>query len=329
MRFRRRRFLRLAAGVAALPFLAGRADADIYPSRPIHVVVGFAPAGGADVLARIVGKQLSEILHQQVIVENVTGAGGMLGASRVAKSMPDGYQVFVGSSADAINVTLYKRPLYDLRADLMPVVLIAEQPSVLLARPDFPATSLAEFVAYIRKNEASIKFASAGAGSSGHLDCVCFNAAFGLEVTHVPYRGGGAVMQDLIAGRLDYSCTIAGTAVPLIENKQVKPIAVFAPKRAPMLPDIPTAREQGFSDLEASTWFGFFVPRGTPAPVIARLHDATVEAMDTPWVQQQLLKSGSTVAAPERRSTEFLKQHVEREIERNAVPIRAIGILIE
>jgi tripartite-type tricarboxylate transporter receptor subunit TctC len=325
----RRRFFHVAASVAALPLLSRRAGADAYPTRPVHVVVGFAPGGGADVLARILGKRLSEVLQQQVIVENVSGAGGMVGASRVARSPSDGYQVFVGSTADAINVTLYKRPLYDLRADLMPVVMIAEQPTMLLARPDFPAASLQEFIAYIKKNQDSIKFASAGVGSSGHLDCVCFNAAFGVNAVHVPYRGGGAAIQDLIACRLDYVCTLTGTAIPFVESKQVKSIAVFAPERVSILPDIPTAREQGFSDLEASTWFGFFVPRGTPAPVIERLHAATSEAIDTPWVQEHLLKSGTIVAAPERRSTEFLKQHVEKEIERNAVPIRAIGLSIE
>lgn len=247
----RRRLLQIVAGLAVLPSLPRQASADVYPSRPVHVVVGFAPAGGADVLARILGKRLAEVLGQQVIVENVTGAGGMVGASRVARSEPNGYQIFVGSTADAINVSLYKRPLYDLRADLMPVVLIADQPAVLLARSDFPASNLQEFIAYIKKNEDSIKFASAGVGSSNHLDCVRFNAATGVNVTHVPYRGGGAAMQDLIAGRVDYICTLSAA------------------------------------------------------------------------------DSGTIVAPPERRSIEFLRQHVESEIERNAIPIRAIGLSIE
>ena len=152
----RRRLLQIVAGLAVLPSLPRQASADVYPSRPVHVVVGFAPAGGADVLARILGKRLAEVLGQQVIVENVTGAGGMVGASRVARSEPNGYQIFVGSTADAINVSLYKRPLYDLRADLMPVVLIADQPAVLLARSDFPASNLQEFIAYIKKKKRGL-----------------------------------------------------------------------------------------------------------------------------------------------------------------------------
>lgn len=326
----RRRFLHLAAVIATLLGFSWPTGADdTFPSRPVRMVSGFAPGGGADVLGRIIGRRLSEILQQQVIMENVTGAGGMVGASRVAKSTPDGYQMLLGSRADAINMTLYKKPLYDFRTDLMPVVLIAVQPMILLTRPDFPAANLQEFVAYAKKNQDEIKFASAGAGSSGHLDCVLFNAAIGLKVTHVPYRGGGPAMQDIVAGRVDYTCTLVPTAGPMIESGMVKPIAVFTSPRVATLPNVPTAHEQGFGDMEALTWFGFFVPTGTPTLVIRRLHDATVEALDTPWVQEQLMKVGTTVVPPERRSTEFLKQFVESEIKRNAVSIRAAGVSVE
>jgi tripartite-type tricarboxylate transporter receptor subunit TctC len=315
------------AALLALPWHA-RAE-DNYPSRPVRVVSGFAAGGGADVLGRIIARRMSEILQQQVIVENVTGAGGMVGASRVVKSAPDGYQVLLGSRADAINMALYKKPLYDFRGDLMPVVLIAVQPMILITRPDFPAANLQEFIAYTKKNQGTIKFASAGAGSTGHLDCVLFNAAMGVNVTHVPYRGGGAAMQDVISGVVDYMCTLVPTSVPAIDGKLVKPIALFTSQRAPNLPDLPTAPEQGFDGLEALTWFAFFVPKGTPEPVIRRLHDATVEAMDTPSVQQQLTKAGAAVVLPERRSPEFLRQFVETEIERNAVSIRSARLSID
>jgi tripartite-type tricarboxylate transporter receptor subunit TctC len=253
----------------------------------------------------------------------------MVGALRVAKSTPDGYQMLLGSRADAINMTLYKKPLYDFTADLMPVVLVAVQPMILLTRPDFPAANLQEFIAYAKKNQDEIKFASAGAGSTGHLDCVLFNALIGAVATHVPYRGGGAAMQDLIAGRVDYTCTLVPTAVPMIEGKLVKPIAVFTSPRVATLPDVPTAQEQGFGDMEALTWFGFFVPTGTSAGVIRRLHDATVEAMDTPSVQEQLTKAGATIVPADWRSTEFLKRFVKSEIERNAVSIRSAGVSVD
>jgi tripartite-type tricarboxylate transporter receptor subunit TctC len=264
-----------------------------------------------------------------VIIENIGGAGGMVGSARVAKAAPDGYQIVLGSRADAINQTLYKKPLYNLRTDLIPVVLIADQPMVMIARPNIPAANLQELIAYVKNNQEAVKFASAGAGSTGHLDCVRFHTAIGVKVTHVPYRGGGPAMQDLIGGRVDYICTLTATAVPQIEGKLVKPIAVFVPNRLPMLPNVPTAKEQGFADVEASTWFGFFVPKGTPAPIIRRLHDATVEAMNTPSVQEQLLKTGSLVVSPERRSTEYFKQYVVDEIVRNAAPIKATGVSIE
>ncbi len=319
------------AAIAALLLLQGTAivRAETWPSRSITMVVGFAPGGGTDVLGRIIAKRLSEVLGQQVIVENVGGAGGMVGSARVVKAAPDGYTIVLGSRADAINQTLYKKPLYDLRTDLLPVVLIADQPTVLIARPNFPATNLAELIAYVKKNQDSIKFASAGAGSTGHLDCVRFNAAIGVKVTHVPYRGGGPAMQDLIGDRVDYICTLSATAVPQIESKLVKPIAVFSPARVPMLPDMPTAKEQGFTSFEASTWFGLMVPKGTPDAIIKRLHDATVEAMNTPSVQEQALKTGSLIVPPEKRSTEFFRKYVEDEIGVNAEPIKATGAVIE
>ncbi len=225
-------------------------SAQNWPNRPVTMVVGFAAGGGTDVLGRVIARRLSEVLNQQVIVENVGGAGGMVGSARVVKATPDGYTIVLGSRADAINQSLYRHPQYDLRTDLMPVGLIADQPTVLIARPNIPVSGLQELIAYIKKDEDQIKFASAGAGSTGHLDCVRFNAAINAKVTHVPYRGGGPAMQDLIGDRVDYICTLTATAVPPIEGKLVKPIAIFTPNRVPMLPDLKTAKEQGFGDFE-------------------------------------------------------------------------------
>jgi tripartite-type tricarboxylate transporter receptor subunit TctC len=321
-------------GAAAFAILAlsqsdTSAVAQNWPTRAVTMVVPFAAGGGTDVLGRIVAKRLSETLGQQVIVENVGGAGGMMGSARVAKSPPDGYQFVVGSRADAINQTLYKTPLYNLLTDLDPVVLVADQPTVMVARKDLPVNGLQEFIAYAKANQAKMQFGSAGAGSTGFIDCALFNAAIGVNITHVPYRGGGPAMQDLIGGRIDYFCTLTGTAVPQIESGLIKAIAVMTKDRAPMLPNLPSTWEQGFKDFEASTWFGFYVPKGTPAAVIERLRDATVEALNTPSVQEQLLKSGSLVSAPDRRSTEYLKKFTESEIAKNGAPIKAAGISME
>ena len=320
----------LALAISALlPWAAPALGQSNWPNRPITLVVGFAAGGGTDVLARIVGRKVSEVLGQQVIVENVGGAGGMVGSARVAKSAPDGYTIVMGTRADAINQTLYKKPLYNLLEDLVPVVLIADQPTILITRNDFPADTLPDFIAHVKKNQETMKVASAGAGSTGHIDCQLFNAAIGVKVTHVPYRGGGPAMQDIVGGRVDYICTLTGSVVPLVEGKTVKAIAVLTKERAPMLPNVKSSWEQGFTDLEASTWFSFMAPRGTPPEIVAKLHDATVKAMEDPEVQKQMLNSGAIIVPPERRSTEYLKAYVPKEIEKNAAPIRAAGLSIE
>ena len=211
----------------------------------------------------------------------------------------------------------------------MPVVLIADQPTVLVARKDLPVENLQEFIAYARKTQVVMQYGSAGAGSTGHVDCALLNAAIGVSIAHVPYRGGGPAMQDLIAGRIDYFCTLSGTVASQVEGKLVKPIANLSRERSPMLPALATAQEQGLKDFDASTWFGFFVPRHTPAPVIQRLHDATVEAMDTPSVQERLKEAGAMTVAPERRSPDYLQKFVASEIEKNAAPLRAAGISMD
>ncbi len=319
------------AAVAAALLFQGTiaAQAQSWPTRAVTMVVPFAAGGGTDVLGRIVGRRLSETLGQQVIIENVGGAGGMMGSARVAKSSPDGYQFVLGSRADAINQTLYKTPLYSLVNDLDPVVLVADQPTVMVARKDLPVNGLQEFIAYAKANQGKMQFGSAGAGSTGFIDCALFNAAIGVTITHVPYRGGGPAMQDLMGGRIDYFCTLTGTAVPQIENGSIKAVAAMTRERAPMLPNVPSTWEQGFKAFEASTWFGFYVPKGTPAAVIKRLRDATDEALDTPSVQEQLLKSGSIAVSRDRRSTDYLKSFTAIEIEKNGAPIKAAGMSIE
>jgi tripartite-type tricarboxylate transporter receptor subunit TctC len=322
--------LRLAlAVIVTIAWFGQVARAQEWPTRAVTLVIGFAAGGGTDVLGRIVARKLSEVLGQQVVIENVGGAGGMTGSARVAKAPPDGYTIVMCTRADSINQTLYKRPLYNLLTDLTPVGLIADQPGVLITRNEFPANGLPEFIDHVKKNQTTMQFASAGAGSTGHIDCELLNAAIGVKVTHVPYRGGGPAMQDIIGGRVDYIVTLTGSAVPLIEGKTVKALAVLTKDRAPMLPNVKSAWEQGFTDLEASTWFGFCVPHGTPAPIIKKLYDATVAAIDDKEVQRQMLAAGAIVVAPERRSTEYFKAYLPKDIEKNATPIRAAGLSIE
>jgi tripartite-type tricarboxylate transporter receptor subunit TctC len=322
----------IIACVVAAAFVSDAARtlaAQDWPNRAVTMVVGFAPGGGTDVLGRIIGRRLSEVLAQQVVIENVGGAGGMVGSARVAKATPDGYQFVLGSRADAINQTLYKNPLYNLVTDLAPVVLIGEQPMVLVTRKDLPANNLQEFIAYARKNQATMQYGSAGTGSTGHVDCALLNTAIGVTITHVPYRGGGPAMQDLIAGRIDYFCTLSATIVPQIESKLVNPVAIFTGERLPAMLNVATAKEQGFADFEASTWFGFFLPARTPPPIVQKLHDATIATMETASVRERFIETGTIIVEPERRSSEYLRRFVPSEIEKNAGPIRAAGIAMD
>ena len=326
---------RLAFAVAVASLFAmgctlGPAAAQDWPTRPVTMVVPFPPGGGTDVLGRIIGRRLSEILGQQVIIDNVGGAGGMIGSNKVAKATPDGYEFVLGSRADAINQTLYKHPLYDLKADLVPVILVADQPMAMIARHDLPVDGLADFIAYVKKNQATMRTGSAGIGSTGYVDCALFNQVIGVKVQDIPYRGGGPALQDLIGGQFDYFCTLSATAVPPIQGNLVKGIAVFRHERLPSLPNLPTAYEQDMSgDFTASTWFGFFVPTGTPEPIVKKLHDATVAAMETPSVQDQLVAQGAFVVSPEHQSTQYLQSIIAPEIEKNGTPLKAAGLSIE
>jgi tripartite-type tricarboxylate transporter receptor subunit TctC len=320
--------IRAAAILLAASFAAAPAIAQDWPSRPVTMVVPFAPGGGTDVLGRIVARQLSQTLGQQVIVENIGGAGGMIGSAHVVNATPDGYEFDLGSRADAINQTLYKHPLYDFKRDLVPVILVADQAMVLIARKDLPVNGLQEFIAYVRKNQSGLRSGSAGVGSTGYVDCALFNQAIGVTVQDIPYRGGGPAIQDLIAQQYDYFCTLAPTAEPALQGGLVKGIAVLGHQRLPSLPNLATTFDQGM-DFAASTWFGFFVPKGTPPAIVKKLHDATAEAINTPSVKEQLLTTGTFVVPQEHQTTEYLQSIIGPEIDKNGAPLKAAGMSIE
>ena len=317
----------MAIGAAFDGFAPVVAAAQSWPSRPLSMVVPLAAGGAGDVLARILASRLAELLGQQVIVENVGGAGGMMGASRVAKAAPDGYQFVVGSvGTHAASQTLYEKPLYNAATDFAPVALIAEQPIVLIARRDYPANNLQDFIAYAKANQAKMQYGSAGVGSAVHLACALLNAELGVKITHVPYRGGNPAMQDLIAGRTDYQCALPADAMPQIASKTVKAISILSLDRSPTLPTLASAHEQGLTNFTASVWSAFFFPKGTPAAIVRKLNEATVATLETPGVQTKLRDMGATVVAPMRRSPEYLRHFVESEIAKWAAVIKAAGI---
>jgi tripartite-type tricarboxylate transporter receptor subunit TctC len=306
---------------------AGGAEAqESWPNRPLTMVVPFAAGGPVDVLGRILAPHLGETVGRQVVIDNVTGAGGMSGSLKVSQGNADGHLFVLGSmGTHAINQTLYKRPLYNAATDFAPVALIADAPLVLIARKDLPADNLKAFMTHAAANQSKMQFGSGGTGTSSHIGCVLFNQTIGANVTHVPYRGGGPAQLDLVAGRIDYICNIISTAVPAIEAKQVKPIATLALARSPALPALATAHEQGLSGFEAYTWNAVFMPKGTSPDLVGKLNAALLKVMDKAAVRERLAALGLYVVAPERRTPAYLAGFVPREVEKWAGPIKASG----
>jgi tripartite-type tricarboxylate transporter receptor subunit TctC len=321
--------IRLIALITALVAAAApaAAPAQDWPNRPVTLVVPFAPAGAFDVMARVFTPYLTQIWGQQVIVENVGAAAGIVGTNRVAKATPDGYTFLLGTvGTHAYNPSLYKKLPYNAVTDFAPVALVAEQPMVLITRKDFPADTLPEFITYVKANAAKLQYGSAGVGSTTHLGCALLNSAAGLDVTHVPYRGGGPVMADLIAGQVHYMCSNSAGALPQIEGGTVKGIALLARERSSLIPTLATADEQGLKNFEAITWTAFFLPKGTPPEIVDKLHAATVQMMDTPALAERMHELGVTLVSSDRRSPQYLADFVAREIEKWGAPIKAAGI---
>jgi tripartite-type tricarboxylate transporter receptor subunit TctC len=316
----------------ALLMLAGAqtgAVAQNFPTHPMVMIIPFAAGGPQDVLGRIIGQSMSEALGQQVIIENVGGAGGMTGSVRVAKAPPDGYTMVLGSvGTHAQNQSLYKQPLYDAATDFTPVALIAETPIALITRKDLPPTNFKEFVTYAKANQADMKFGSAGAGSATHLGCVVLNSTIGVNIVHVPYRGTGPAMQDLAGGRIDYLCDIIATAKPQIDGGSVKGLAILTKERAKVLPNLPTALEQG-TDVQAYTWSAVFLPKGAPDAVVQKLNAAIAHAMKTPAVAERMASLGAVLVSDDRATPQYLAQFVKSEITKWAGPIKASGVTIE
>jgi tripartite-type tricarboxylate transporter receptor subunit TctC len=291
------------------------------------MVVPFAAGGPMDVVGRIMAQSLSEQLGQQVVVENVGGGGGMTGSARVAKAAPDGYQFGLGNvGTHAVSQSLSKNPPYRIAADFEPVALFADLSLVLVTRKDLPANNLQEFIAFTKANQDKMQFASASAGSATHLGCALLNAAIGANVTHIPYRGGGPAMQDVVAGRIDYICIDTPAVVSLIESGQIKGLAVLSSTRTASLPDVPTAQEQGLADFEAANWAAFFLPKGTPAPIVAKLQAASAAAVDSEAARKRMKEIGVDPVGPERRSSEYLAKFVDAEIAKWAGPVKASGL---
>jgi len=317
----------MIAAAASFIMLGGPLAAQDWPARPITLVVPFAAGGGVDVSARIQAQRMGELLGQQIVVENVGAAAGMAGGQRVAKAAPDGYTLLIGNTGThAFNQSLYKKPLYNAVTEFEPVGLVSESPRIIIARNDLPANNLQELIAYLKANEKTAQFGSAGVGSGTHLPCVLLNLAIGANVTHVPYRGEAPVMQDIIGGRIDYMCATIQSGAAQAKQGAVKGIAVMAEKRVAIIPELATTGEQGLPGVEASVWNAFFFPKGTPEPIVRKLNKAMSDTLDDPAIRKRLEELGLEVVPPERRTPEYLAKYLPAEIERWAKVVHRAGI---
>jgi tripartite-type tricarboxylate transporter receptor subunit TctC len=320
----------LTALTVAMAIWPAVMQAQNYPTRPIVMVVPFAAGGTFDVMGRIIAARMSEILGQQIVVENTTGAGGIIGVNRVINAPADGYTVLLGTvGTHAYNQWIYKKRRYDAINDFTPVTLFSEQPMVLEARKDLAANTIPEFVTLLKTSGSKMQFGSAGAGTTTHLACALLNSVIGVNITHVPYRGSAPAANDLIGGQIDYLCGNLGAAAPLITGKQVKALAVLSKNRSPLMPELASAHEQGLTGIDVTTWTAIFLPKGAPRPIVDKLLSATQATMDTPAIKTRMLEIGVTGVAPERRSPEYLANYVVEEVARWEAPIKSGGLQVE
>src|SRR5215470_2286836 len=272
MNLPRRRFPHLAAGAAALPALSRFAWGHSYPSRPVHILVGFAPGGGTDIMARLIGQWLSERLGQQFIIENRTGAASNIATEAAVNASPDGYTLLVATAANAINATLYERLIFNIVTDIIPVAGIMRVPHIMLVHPSFPAKTVSEFIAYAKGNPGKVNMASAGTGSTPHVSGELFNMMAGVKMMHVPYRGGGPALSDLIGGQVQVMFESMPASIQYVKAGSLRALAVTTATRAEALADVPTVHET-LPGYETTFWGGLAAPKATSPAVIDKLNN--------------------------------------------------------
>lgn len=315
-----------AAGVCAIATLP-QAMAQTWPDKAITFIVPFAAGGGTDAFARPLAAQLDRQLGKRILIENKAGAGGTVGASAAAKAPPDGYNFFVGAAHHAIAPALYPKLDYDFLKDFIPVVLIARPPQVIVVNPDrVQAKTLNEFLAYLRANPGKLNYGSAGGGTTHHLAGELFKMMTKTDIMHVPYRGAGPAMQDLIAGHVPLVFDGMGSSAPQIKDGKLRALAVAAPKRVPAFPDLPTSAEAGLPGYEVSTWYGLFAPKGTPPDVIAQMTKAVQIAMQEPTIKETWEHNGTDVPDV---SGEAFRTMVTSEVERWGRVVTAAGVKLD
>ncbi len=314
-----RKVVLLGAALVAPFMLGGLAPvhAQGYPDRTITMIVPFPAGGPSDIVARIAGESMSRHLGQNIVIENVGGAGGTIGATRAAEAKPDGYTVFAASMGTIIAApTFYPNLKYDSNKDFEPIGMSANAPAAVSIKKDIPVKNLKEFVAWAKQNGAQVKQAHGGVGGTSHMACVLFNKVVGIKPTQVAYRGMGPGMNDLMGGHIDIACEQAVVMVAAISGEKVNGIVVAGPKRLAAIPNVPTAQEAGVPDFQLNIWSGIYAPKGTPKEIVAKLADALDKALDEPATAERLGKLGGTVPPKAERGPDHLRKTVAADIPR-------------
>src|ERR1044071_2043146 len=319
-------FTRAAGMLVALTLTAVSASAQEYPTRPITLIVPFAAGGATDVISRIVRGHISRTLGQQLVIENVVGAGGTTASTRAKRAAPDGYTLITGHmGTHAASVALYPKLQYDPRTDFEPIGMIAGTPILVLAKKDFPAKDLKEFVAHVKANEKTLNAAHAGVGSVSFTTCLLLNSIIGVKPVAVPFNGTGPSMNALVGGQVDYMCDQIVNAVPQVKGGTIKAYAIATAERNPSLPDVPTTKEAGLPEFEASAWNALFAPKGTAKESVAKLSDALSKALDDETTRKRLLELGSDIPGKDRRGPAALSALVKSEVDKWGKVIKEAG----
>ena len=293
------------------------AHAQSYPNKPVKLLVGFAAGGPTDVISRIVGDHMSRTLGQQIVIENIVGAGGTTASTKAKNSPNDGYTLITGHmGTHAASVALYPNLAYNPSTDFEPISILAGTPVVILSKKDFPAKDLKEFITYVKANADKLNMAHAGVGSVSHVTCLLLNSLLGVNPVAVPFNGTGPAMNALVGGQVDYMCDQIVNVVPQINGGTIKGYAVGTAERNPALPDLPTAKEAGLPAFEAQAWNAMFAPKGTPKEALDKLNAAVVKALDDETVRKRLLELGSVIPTKQQRTPQELASLVKNEINR-------------
>ena len=319
---------RTVLAIAAVLGLAGAAEAQSgWPTRPVTMIVPFAAGGPTDIVARIVAEHMSRTIGQQIVIENVAGAGGTTGITRAKQATPDGYTIAMGHmGTHGAAPALYPNLRYDPAKDFEPIGLAAGTPILIVTKKDFPANTLKEFVDYIKANGPKLNEAHAGVGSVSHTTCTLLQSLTGAKFTRVAYRGTGPALNDLVAGQVDFGCDQIVNLVPQIQAGTIKAMAIATPERSPSLPNVPTTKEAGLPEYEVSAWNAVFAPKGTPKEITQKLVDALDKALSDENTRKRLFELGGVIPEGNGRGPEALQKLVEGEVARWTPVLKAAGV---